>query len=136
MPLTPTDTQNFIECLDAGTLEPRLAHIISDVATATREFGDKKRKGKIVLTLEVVPYGNGAEIDVKGNLEFKRPTSRGSMGENLGFNSRFYVNEKGNVTDYPDKQIDAFNKPHQSSKPKAVTSINNQQASQSEESKS
>lgn len=115
MSLKPTDTQAFIECLDAGTLEPRLAAILSDVATAVREYGDKKkRKGKIVLTLEITPYGNGPEIDVTGDLQFKRPTTRGSTGENMVFNSRFYVNEHGNLTDYPETQNDFFNKPRTS----------------------
>lgn len=112
MALTPTDVTGFMQALDAGTLEPKISQLLTHVATSVLEHGSKKINGEITLKLKFAPYGNNSEIDINGDLSFKRPNHRGGKeSENYPFNSRFYVNQKGNMTEHPDTtQGDFFKK--------------------------
>lgn len=103
MPIQPTDVEQFITALDAGTLEPRLAQLLSNVATAVMEY---QRKGEVKLTLKFQHMDNASQMIVQAELAFKAPTSRGEQTEKRNSKTMYWVHQKGHLTDLPPSTSD------------------------------
>ena len=102
----PTDP-SFLETfttLQGGTVADLTTRMLADVAMATAEFGDKKRKGKLTLTLEIVPAKGDAMLQINHTLAYSHPTARGVKTETVGDGQIMFVNRKGALSPTPDAQ--------------------------------
>lgn len=101
-----TDVMEFLNSLEGGVLVEALGNIISDVGFATRNV-DSRVKGKIVLTLNFDKL-NDNQLMIDHKVEFKRPTSKGSISEDRTSQTPMYVNRGGELSLLSKDQDDIF----------------------------
>lgn len=102
-----TDTTAFIQDLDGGTLESKLAQILSNVAAAVV---DNERKGSVTLKFDISRIGQSFQVNVTHTLGFKQPTLRGESSEIESGVTPMHVGKGGSLTLFPANQGQLFGK--------------------------
>lgn len=101
------DPLQFLADLDAGNFTNKLAEAIKQSATGTRL---NRKQSQVKITLDFVPIGEGATVNVKHNLAFTQPTKRGKVTEEDLTQTQMYINADGSVTIYPATQTKLFDR--------------------------
>lgn len=102
-----TDVAAFVQDLDGGTFESKLAQVLSDVAASVI---DNQRKGQVTLTFDISRIGSSYQVSVAHTLAFKRPTLRGEMGEKETVATPMHVGQGGRLSLFPENQGQLFSK--------------------------
>ncbi len=102
-----TDVQTFISHLDGGTLQEQLARMLSDVAAGVVVH---EKTGKVTLDLTLKQIGSGAQVMVDHKLSYVKPTSKGSIKEDILTGTPMHVGSNGDMSLMPLNQEDMFEK--------------------------
>lgn len=102
-----TDVAAFIQDLDAGVFEGKLAEILSKVAAATI---DCERKGTVTLTFGFQRIGNSYQVDVSHTLAYKQPTARGEATEKEVTSTPMHVGKGGRLSLFAEHHGQLFDK--------------------------
>lgn len=102
---TDTDVTQFIEDLDGGVLQQKLARALSEVAGGVV---DHNTKGKVTLTMELDRIGNSYQVNVSHKLLFTVPTLRGKVTEENTTSTPMHVNTGGRMSIFPENQGQMF----------------------------
>lgn len=105
MSIVKTNIHDMLSDMSGGTLAEQIGHAISCVADGVTSFGGK---GKITLTLDLARIGESNQVNTKHTLVYIEPTMRGERREKTTGQTPLYVNQGGEVTAMPRKQMDAF----------------------------
>ena len=105
-----TDVTAFIGDLDCGVFEQKLGAILSQVAGAVVDHGDKGKSGKVVLEFDMKRIGASCQVEVKHKLSFVRPTMHGKSSEEEQLMTPMYVGTGGRMTIFPEGQDQLFGK--------------------------
>jgi len=90
--MKPTDTTEFFNHLNAGVFSEQIGRALSDVAAGVVDHG---KKGKVIITLEMSPIGETAQIKIAHKLDYVQPTKRGSKREDTALETPMYVTPDG-----------------------------------------
>lgn len=99
-----TDVNEFVTDLECGTFEQKLGSVLSDVAAACSDYD---KKGEVTIKLKFRKISN-AQINITHELQYNRPTGKGTLRENTSSNTVFHVGKGGKMTLLPDTQTDFF----------------------------
>lgn len=102
-----TDVQEFISDLDGGVFAEKLSRVLSDVASAVIDHGEK---GSVTIKIDMSRIATSHQVEVKHRLEFSRPTMRGAQSEHEVTKTPMYVGAKGALTFFPENQGQFFGK--------------------------
>jgi hypothetical protein len=105
-----TDVTTFICDLDGGVFEQKLGHILSEVAGAVVDHGDRGKAGQVQITLDIKRLGQGAQVEVKHKLSYSRPTMHGKSSEEEQLMTPMYVGVGGKMSLFPEGQDQLFTK--------------------------
>lgn len=100
-----TDVAKFIAELAGGVFEEKLSAALSDVAVACCDRG---KTGKVTITLDLRPIGNGHQVNIKHSLKYAKPTTRGQLSESDETETPMYVGSRGALSQFPEDQTDLF----------------------------
>lgn len=100
-----TDVSQFIAELGGGVFEEKLSAALSEVAVAACDRG---KPGRIQITMDVKPIGNGQQVSVTHKLSYAKPTMRGKTSEEDTTETPMYVGTKGKLSQFPENQTDMF----------------------------
>lgn len=100
-----TDTSQFVTDLNGGVFDQQLSHALSEVAMGVV---NNKKAGKIVITMELTHLGDGSQVNIKHKLDFMKPTSKGSVREDVTASTPMHVGKQGKLTLFPEMQTDMF----------------------------
>lgn len=103
-----TDIAKFFSELGGGVFEEKLSAALSEVAVACC---DRTKTGKVSLTFDIRPIGNGQQVNIKHKLKFDKPTLRGNRSEDDTTETPMYVGTKGALSQFPEDQTDMFTQP-------------------------
>jgi hypothetical protein len=106
-----TNVEDFISELDGGVFVEKLGQALSDVAAGTIDHGKGRKKGKVVLELDIQQIGESHQVQISHTLKVSRPTLRGKATEEDTTTTPMYVGRGGKMTIAPDAQMD-FLKTH------------------------
>lgn len=104
-----TNAPSFVplyEELDAGIFDRKVSHAIAQTALAVVNAGEKTKKGRITIELEIERIGEGAQVNMTHTLTYVRPTLRGKTQETDKTQTLLYVSKGGKMTITPDTQLD------------------------------
>lgn len=101
---TEPDFSAVIAELQGGTVAQLATRLMADVAMATAQVGDSRKKGKLVLTLVFTPTNGDRMLDIEHTLEYRHPTDKGWKAEAAADVQAMFVNRKGALTVTPDTQ--------------------------------
>lgn len=87
-----TDTNEFLNSLNAGVFAQQIGRALSDVAAGVV---DNHKKGKVILTFELSQVGESNSVKVNHKLDFTTPTKRGSKREDTALDTPMYVTPNG-----------------------------------------
>ena len=118
-----TDFFQFFDEADAGNFQKRVAKGISDTSLGVVSTGDKRKKGRVVVTLDFSQVGESNQVQIDHTVEFKQPTQRGSVSEVHTTSTLMYVNSFGRLSVLP-KTSDLFAQ-NESMRSEKIVSINN-----------
>ncbi|MGH8433692.1 MAG: hypothetical protein ACRERX_04245 [Pseudomonas sp.] len=90
--MKPTDTNEFLNSLNAGVFSQQVGRALSDVAGGVVDFG---KKGKVIVTFELSQIGESNQVKVNHKLDFTAPTKRGSKREDTALDTPMYVTQNG-----------------------------------------
>lgn len=102
-----TNITDFISELDGGVFENKLSRAISDVAIGVVNEG---KPGKVVITLDMKPIGNGHQVAIDHKLSFVRPTRKGKLSEEDATQTPMHVGPQGRLSMFPENQNQLFDK--------------------------
>lgn len=102
-----TNVPEFISDLDGGVFAEKLSAVLSDVASAVIDHGEK---GQVKVTLDLSRIATSHQVEIKHKLEFSRPTARGAQSEHEVTRTPMYVGPKGALTFFPENQGQFFGK--------------------------
>lgn len=105
-----TNVEQFLSDLDGGVFSEKLSAVLSNVAAAVIDQQDNRKKGKIVIELELVQIAQSYQVNVTHSLKFVRPTGRGEQAEKYKTSTPMYVGAGGAMTFFPEKQGQMFDK--------------------------
>lgn len=100
----PDQLTNFDQLfseLDAGSFAKRIAIALSDTALGVVATGDKRKKGKVILTFDITRVGESGQVEIDHTLEYKKPTLRGTASETHTTSTPMYVGTRGKLTALP-----------------------------------
>lgn len=101
-----TNVEDFISELDGGLFVEKLGQALSDVAAGTIDHGKGRKKGKLVLELDIQQIGESHQVQISHTLKVSRPTLRGKATEEDTTTTPMYVGKGGKMTIAPDAQMD------------------------------
>lgn len=101
------DVAEMLQDMDGGTLKDQLAFAVHEVAKSVVFHGDAKKKGKVVLTLDIAAIKNASQVNIVHRLEYRALTAKGSTAEITSNESPMHVSQNG-ITLMPDNQADMF----------------------------
>ena len=104
--MKPTDVSQFIGELGAGVIEEKLAVMISQVASQVVAL---EKQGEVNITLKFEKFGSADQVKIKHKIVAKHPLKYGSSMTDDVRESVMCVNEQGDVTQFPENQVDMFN---------------------------
>lgn len=102
----PTDISTFMQDLNAGTFAQQIGIALSDVATGVTTT--TKRKGKVIIELNVCRIGESNQVNIKHKVKMTRPTLKGVRTEDLEGETPMHVGPGGRMTLFPEHQNDMF----------------------------
>lgn len=101
-----TNIDDFINDLDGGVFAEKLGRALSAVASGTTTNGNGKKKGKVVIELEITQIGEASQVQIAHTLKYIQPTLRGKASEEDTTTTPMYVGKGGKLTLAPDAQMD------------------------------
>lgn len=87
-----TDTNEFMNSLNAGVFSQQVGRALSDVAAGVVDF---HKKGKVIITLDLSQIGESNQVKINHKLVYTAPTRRGSKREDTALDTPMYVTENG-----------------------------------------
>lgn len=94
--MSKTNLPFFLEALDAGIVEERIAKTLSDVALGVTST-DGKATGEIVVKFKLSKI-NDDQVTVTHTITHKIPNAKGFKSEERSGQTPFYVNAGGELT--------------------------------------
>lgn len=107
-----SNTYDFIETLgelDAGVFSAKLSRAVADVALGVMTNGDKGKKGKVTITLDIARIGESSQVQIAHTLAYSKPTKRGKSSEEDTTQTALYVGRGGHLSIVPHNQAQLFN---------------------------
>lgn len=104
--MKPTDTNEFLNSLNAGVFAQQLGRALSDVAAGVV---DHSKKGKVIITLELSQIGESNQVKINHKLDYTVPTKRGSKREDTALDTPMYVTGNGLELFQTDPTAQLFN---------------------------
>lgn len=116
MSSTQTNVDEFLESLNAGNFKEKLGVILSAAALGTVLHGDKNKKGKVSIELNLNKVGENGQLIVTHKLSSSIPTKRGKKIEEDTTETPQFVGRGGKMTEEPPEesingQVDVFHSP-------------------------
>lgn len=102
-----TNITDFLAELDGGVFEQKLSRAVSEVAIGVVNEG---KPGKVTITLDMKPIGNGHQVTIDHKLSFVRPTRKGRLSEDDSTQTPMHVGPQGRLTMFPENQNQLFDK--------------------------
>ncbi|MGM0614748.1 MAG: hypothetical protein ACQES7_04215 [Pseudomonadota bacterium] len=96
-----TDVNKFLVHLDGGVFEEQLSEVLSCVAAGVV---DHNRVGEVSMKFKVKPIGKGHQVTIEHTLQYKQPTSRGTLSEDNTTATPMHVGTKGAMSFFPEDQ--------------------------------
>ncbi len=90
--MKPTDTNEFINSLNAGIFAQQLGRALSDVAAGCIEHS---KQGQVTITLKLKQIGQSNQVNVSHTLDYVQPTKRGKRREDTTLDTPLYVTQNG-----------------------------------------
>jgi len=76
--MKPTDTNEFLNSLNAGIFAQQLGRALSDVASGCIEHS---KQGQVTITFKLKQIGQSNQVNVSHTLDYLEPTKRGKRRE-------------------------------------------------------
>lgn len=108
--MSSTNVTEFIGDLDGGVFEQKLGAMLSEVAGAVVDHGDKGKSGQVQITFDLKRIGQSCQVEVKHKLSFNRPTMHGKSSEEEQLMTPMHVGTGGKLTIFPENQDQMFGK--------------------------
>lgn len=104
------DIHSVLSELGAGVFEKQVTEVLRDTAKAVMAFGDKGKKGKVVLSFTFERMGDeeADNVNIEHSWEYSQPEKRGKSTRINTTSTVMAVNNKGDLTLYPLTQEDVF----------------------------
>lgn len=90
--MKPTDTNEFINSLNAGIFAQQLGRALSDVAAGVVEHS---KQGQVTVTFKLKQIGQSNQVAIDHTLDFVEPTKRGKRREDTTLQTPMYVTANG-----------------------------------------
>lgn len=90
--MKPTDTNEFINSLNAGVFSQQLGRALSDVAAGCVEHS---KVGQVTVTFKLKQIGQSNQVNVSHTLDYVQPTKRGKKREDTTLDTPLYVTANG-----------------------------------------
>lgn len=105
------DIHAVLSDLGAGVFEKQVTEVLRDTAKAVMAFGDKGKKGKVVLTFILERMGDeeADNVNIEHSWEYSQPEKRGKSTRINTTSTVMAVNNKGDLTLYPLTQAELYN---------------------------
>tara|TARA_R110001592_G_scaffold336298_3_gene621775 strand:+ start:35 stop:361 length:327 start_codon:yes stop_codon:yes gene_type:complete len=100
-----TEIQQFLADLNGGVFEQQVSQALSDVASGVVLHG---KAGQVVIKLDLSRISESSQVKIKHKLEFNKPTSKGSVREDLTTETPMHVGKQGKLSLFPENQHDLF----------------------------
>jgi hypothetical protein len=98
------DLAEFLTDLHGGTFEQKLSRALADTAAAVI---DNEAAGKVIVTFDMKAI-NAAQVNVKHQVKYERPTRNGKHMEQDTTSTPMHVGEKGAMSFFPKNQGQFF----------------------------
>ena len=95
MSTKPTNAQQFVADLGAGTFANQLGAAISMVSQGAVQHN---KKGQIKITLDIARIGDSSQVEIAHTLAFVEPTAKGKRAEDTTSKTPMHLNAGGDVT--------------------------------------
>lgn len=103
--LKPTDTTELLSDLEGGAFLKALDITLSEIGASVIET---RKSGKVSIELTIKPQGSGMSILCSHKMACVIPTENGDKAEKFTTLTPLVVNERGNITMYPENQLQMF----------------------------
>ncbi len=103
-PGSMTDVQDFLQHLDGGVFEEKIATKLSEVALGVMVH---EKKGKVVLTFDLEAIGS-SQVGIAHTIQYLVPTKYGHITETNKTTTPMHVGNRGRMTFFPDNQMGLF----------------------------
>ena len=90
--MKPTDTNEFLNSLNAGIFAQQLGRALSDVASGCIEHS---KQGQVTITFKLKQIAQSHQVNVTHTLDFVEPTKRGKRREDTTLDTPLYVTPDG-----------------------------------------
>lgn len=90
--MKPTDTNEFLNSLNAGIFAQQLGRALSDVASGCIEHS---KQGQVTITFKLKQIGQSNQVNVSHTLDYVQPTKRGKRREDTTLDTPLYVTQNG-----------------------------------------
>lgn len=87
-----TDTNDFIQSLNAGVFAQQVGRALSDVAAGCI---DHNKPGEVTIKFKIKQIGQSNQVAVSHTLDYVQPTKRGKKREDTTLDTPLYVTEQG-----------------------------------------
>lgn len=87
-----TDTNEFLNSLNAGIFAQQLGRALSDVASGCIEHS---KQGQVTITFKLKQIGQSNQVNVSHTLDYVQPTKRGKRREDTTLDTPLYVTQNG-----------------------------------------
>ena len=95
------DLGALLEDLDGGVFVAKISKALKDAAIGAIVH---KRKGQVVVSLDLSQIGNSNQVEMKHKVKFVVPTKNGNRAEEDTTSTPLHVGQKGNLTLVPETQ--------------------------------
>ncbi len=103
--LKPTDTTELLSDLGGGAFLKALDVTLSEIGASVIET---RKGGKISIEINIKPQGSGMAVLCSHKMACSIPTMDGKKTEDFTTATPLVVNERGNITMYPENQLQMF----------------------------
>lgn len=90
--------------LNGGTFLQKADAALANVAASTIQFGEKGKRGKVILEFEMERLGESNQVRLSHGITIVQPTLRGKRSESDDTETPVHVGKGGNLTLMPDTQ--------------------------------
>jgi hypothetical protein len=97
-----------VENMDGGMLTARLDAALKETALSVAELGEKSKKGKVILEIQLDRVGESNQLLVKQTIKYDRLTLRGNKQEKSVTVTPMFCTAKGELKISPETQADIF----------------------------
>lgn len=102
--IIPTSVSEVLADIDAGVLERIASKSLCDMAANVM---DQKRKGKLIITLELEHIKNTQQVNIKSSVKAHMPTmDNGDRTETVKRDTAMFVGKYGKLSLVPEAQLD------------------------------